>query len=269
MDNQVQELDYILPDDYVEEEVTQPDEEENEETIEEVTEGNEETEEVEETAEETTETVEDTEPVKELLEELEIKFLHDTKKLKDFNKDEIKTLVQKGMNHDRLNEKLTDVNTKLGSFQEIAELYGYDVETLSNALLNQYFDTKAEQEGTTPDLVKREHNLNKREKGRQAEAKQKDAFEKFVDTYPNVKNEDITPLTWERVKNGLDLTTAYEMQLKDNQLEELKSTISKLQNEVKTVKQNADIKKKAVVKSTTKNGSDEVGKDDFLEGLLG
>jgi hypothetical protein len=262
MDNQVheEEKEYILPDDYVEEEDKQPDGEviEESEVIEEVIEGDKET-----------ETVEDTEPVKELLEDLEIKFLHDTKKLKDFDKDEIKTLVQKGMNHDRLNEKLVDTNTKLGSFQEIAELYGYDTETLANALLNQYFDTKAEQEGVSPDVIKREHNLNKREKGRQAEAKSKDAFEKFVDNYPNVKNEDITPLTWERVKNGTDLTTAYEMQLKDNQLEELKSTISKLQNEVKTVKQNADIKKKAVVKSTTKNGSDEVGKDDFLEGLLG
>lgn len=216
------------------------------------------------------------EPI-ELLEDLEVKYLHDVKKLKDIPKDELKTLVQKGMNHDRLVEKLEGykvLDEKMSDFDEIASFYGMDTEALKESLLQQWYENKAEQEGLTAEIVKREHQLGKKEKATQLGDKetqrQTKMMKTFVEKHPNVKDSDIKHETWAKVNNGMDITQAYELQIRDDEASTLKAKIAELEGKLKTNTQNAEVKKKAVVKSTTTNGSDDPDKnDDFLQGLFG
>lgn len=230
-----------------------------------------ETEEVQEEAEQ----VEDEKPEDEQQElklddigDIEVKFLHEIKKLKDFDKDELKTFVQKGMNHDRISEKLKANESILENFTEIADFYGYDLSTLTEALYEQYYHYKADKDGKTPNEVKLEHQLQKTNKVSSNADKQTKAFDRLLDSYPDVKADSIKQETWEKFNDGVDLRTAYELQLKDDKLSEVTSQLSQLQNELKTLKQNSETKKKSVVKSTTSNGTGDTG-DDFLDGFYG
>lgn len=275
MDNQVQDndSDYDLlaidtdsMDDTAEVEAVEIDEEQAETAEEE----SEEVEAVEEAAE-------DTAPRAESLEDLEVKYLHDVKKLKDIPKDELKTLVQKGMNHDRLVDKIEGykaLESKLSDFEELAGFYGMDVDKLKDSLFEQWYEQKADQEGLTAEIVKREHQLGKKERstlqGDKEAQKQAKMMQAFVEKYPNIDESSIKPETWERVKDGADMTQAYEQQLKDEEVSTLRTKIQELENKLKTNTQNTEVKKKAVVKSTTANGSDDPDKnDDFLQGLFG
>lgn len=230
----------------------------------------------EQTSEESSESDESQEQ-QESLDDLEVKYLHEVKKLKDIPKDEVKTLVQKGMNHDRLVEKIEGyktLETNMAGFEEIATLYNMDVETLKNSLLNQFFEQKASEEGLTAELVEREYRIEKKEKSERTAEQEKELQTKkinaFVEKYPNVNNEDIKPETWERFSQGEDLITAYEKQVKDDEINALKLKLAEVEGKQKTNNQNAETKKKAVVKSTLSNGSDDPDKnDDFLQGLFG
>ena len=225
------------------------------------------------------ESEEDQETVDEVesLEDLEVKYLHDVKKLKDIPKDELKTLVQKGMNHDRLVEKVEGykaIESSMAEFEEIASLYNIDVASLKESLLSEFFERKANDEGLTPEIVKREYNIEKKEKSTQSAeqqtAKQNERINAFVEAYPNIGNDQIKPETWEKFERGVDLIVAYEQQVKDDKISLLESKLLEMEGKQKTNNQNAETKKKAVVKSTLSNGSDDPDKnDDFLQGLFG
>ena len=233
----------------------------------------EELEEVEETTEteEVTEEVQQTEetPVVESVDfgDLDVKFLHDTKKLKDFTPEEVKTYIQKGMNHDRISEKLKTNEGILENFNEIASFYGYDLNTLTEALYEQFYHFKADKEGKTPNEVRLEHQLERTNKGKVSVDKQTQAFERLLDSY-DVKADSIKPETWARFNEGVDLKTAYELQLKDDKLNELESRLSQMQNELKVKTQNENAKKKSVVKPTTTNGIGEID-DDLVAKIIG
>lgn len=263
MDNQVQELDYILPDDYEEEaeETTEADTEELE--VGEEAEATEEESEVEDTLDET-ETV-----VAESLDDLEVKYLHEVKKLKDIPKEELKTIVQKGMNHDRIAEKFTLANEKLEKLNLLGSLYGMSDAEVVDALFNRYYEDTADKEGLRPEQVKARVEADQK-------ATVQKMYDRFVSKFPDVKTEDVPKDVWEEVKLGEDLTRAYENHLKqstisakDSEITKLNSRLAELEGKLKTFTQNETVKKKAVVKPTSNNGSDEVGDDDFLMGLLG
>lgn len=211
------------------------------------------------------------------LDDLEIKFLHESKKLKDIPRDELKTLVQKGMNHDRLTEKIEgfkQLEGKMSEFDELASFYGMTTDELKESLFNSYFENKADETGVTPELLKREYTIGKKETGEREAEKTKDEQQKdmndFISKYPNVKGDDIEPETWELINNGMSLTQAYEKQIGNKEVADLRARIAELESKTKTINQNADVKKKAVVKSTLTHGSDDPDKnDDFLSGLFG
>ena len=254
MDNQVQEeLEYILPDDY---------EEETEETTEEEV--------VESEVAEDGEATEEVKEVAESLDDLEVKYLHEVKKLKDIPKDELKTLVQKGMNHDRIAEKHADLNSKYEPIKNLANLYGMNEQDFTKALFNQYYNMVAERDGLTPEQVAR--NVEQ-ESSKTTER----MFNKFANKYPDVKAQDIPQEVYDMVNDGeADLLGAYEKYLsketmlsKDSELKKLNDKILALENKLKTKEQNEAVKKKAVIKSTSVNGVDDLEDDDFLQGLLG
>ena len=268
-DNQVEEveeLDYILPDDYVEEEETQSDEDVEETEVETLEEEVEETEEVEtdeEVEDDNDNTIEESP-----LSDLEVKFLKENKKLGEFDREELKTFIQKGMNQDRLQEKFESVNEINTQYKELAEMFNMNEKELLDNLKNQYFTSKAEEEGRAVKDVINEYNSNHKDR-------ETLMYERFVKKYNDVDIDKIPQEVLDRVKNGEDLVDAYERNIKDmsisekdTEISQLKDKITELEKAIKVSKQNKKIKSKSVVKKTS--GSDKSdNKDDFLQGLLG
>lgn len=274
-DNQIfeEELEYILPDDYEEEPEEDTTEAEETEDIAEEDEATKEVEEVEEpdeaVNEEVEEETEEVEEVKATLDDLEVKFLHDTKKLKDFEPNELKTIVQKGLNHDRLLEKVSIANERIEKIKELSELYNMNESELVDALFDQYFTSTAEREGKDKETIKLRYEAGKKE------ATQK-MYERFNNKFPGVKAEEIPQNVWQDVEEGADLIQAFESHIKESALNEknselnqLKSKIEELEKKLSVKTTNEKVKKKAVVKPTSTNGNDTVEGDDFLSGFFG
>jgi len=173
------------------------------------------------------------------------------------------------MNHDRVNEKLTQANSELDGLSEVAKMLGYDTKGLKDALLQQAFTRKSEADNVSVETVQKEYELDQREKVSRESKKQQKEMEKFVEVYPGIKGDDIKPETWAKVADGLDLLTAYEMEQQSTELEEMKTKLAEFEKKAKVTKQNETAKKKSPVKATTSNGSDEASNDDFLQGLMG
>lgn len=257
--NQGELLEDLSFEDDVEVDLFEDDAEETEETLEETTSD------VTEVETESTEATED----KIDLGEVEVKYLHESKKLKDIPAEDLKVYVQKGMNHDRVLEKYTVANEKLEAFSFVAQLHEMSVDQMAEVLLKNYAESKAESEGKSVESVMADIN------GKQQAIKQKQ-FERFVNKYPDVKSDQIPQEVWDATKLGDDLVTAYgdylsqnTFKAKDGELNQLKTKIAELEGKLKTKEQNETVRKKAVVTSTSKNGIDNIKDDEFLQGLLG
>lgn len=220
----------------------------------------------EETAEEPTE---DTKPVEEPAKEspkVKLKYNHEEK---EYSLDDVIPLAQKGLNYDKLQEKLTELQNspalgKISKVQELSSLLGYQSEDeMIDALFEHAYNQKAETEGLTPEQIKKEYELQQKEKQINEklsveEKKQKETqmYAKFLQNYPDVKPEMIKKETWDKVNEGMDLSAAYAMQ-----------AYQELQSEIKILKQNEENQKKAPIGGVSKHGSDMTKNDAFLDGF--
>ena len=245
--------DFLLPDDYTEEPV-----EENTEV---------------ETAEEPTETVETTENAPEATETpTETPFL-----VAKYNKAEIpldadsaRNLAQLGMFYQEKiqpeYDRLKGIGEQYGKIEKLAQMYGMTPDELHESLYNQYITSAAEAEGITPEqkrkeqeLAQKEAQLNEQLSSKQKEQASQEMYSRFMDAYPDVKADSIKPETWQKVDHGIDLVTAYTMQVNQE-----------LQQQMKQAQQITKNKQTSPAVSTTSNGSAEPTKsDDFLDGLFG
>ena len=242
MDNQIQEneeLDYILPDDY---------EEETAETLE-------------------VEQEEQATPFK--WDDLEIKYLHETKKLGELDPEEAKALLQKGYNHDRLLEKNKAYEEKanqLSEYEKAAKAYGYsNANDFITALNNQMLESRAENNGTDVEferrayeLLQKEERINAFEAEQTRKAQQEADINSFIIENPTV---DVANLPQSVLEDALKvgINQAYI----NHENKTLKARIAQLEQSTKNLKQ-------APVTATTGNGGDGAQyEDDFLSGLLG
>lgn len=197
---------------------------------------------------------------------LRIKYNHEEMEL---GEDEAVPLIQKGMNYDKLQERLNTIQNdpafgKFDKVKQLAELYNMDDDALIDALYNQYYESIADQQGLTPEQVRRDHELKQREavlnqKEQSLTQKQQTEamYERFLGQFPNAKIEDIKPETWVKVRSGMDLTAAYVEQRNQE-----------LENRLKVLEQNQKNKNTAPVSGVTAHGSqDPAGADDFLAGF--
>jgi hypothetical protein len=215
----------------------------------------------EESAEDTTPEA-DTKPYK-----IKIKYNHEEMEIPE---DEAIPLIQKGMNYDKLQERYNAIQNdpRLSRYQkieQISKLLGYQSdEQLIDALYQNYYQLTAQQRGLTPEQIRKEHELNQererlqREKQEAQRQRETNAmYERFIQAFPNVLPEDIKPETWEKVKNGMDLTTAYVEQRNQE-----------LETQLKLLKQKEKNKNQAPVGGVTQHGSTDTQKiDPFLEGF--
>lgn len=263
----MEELDYLLPDDYVEDttdEVTEVDETEETET-EDTAEVEEESEQPDTEATEPEQTEESDKTVDSF--ELPFKFNHEEGKLTD--KAEAQKLVQLGLLYQSKEAEFNELRGSKGQLDkmsQIAELHGMDIDTLYDALYNQYIENQADATGYTPEQIRKEMELSAKEKAitskeqaEQAEQAKTAMYAKFRETYPGVDAKQIKPETWTAVDAGTDLTTAYTMQLN-----------KELQEQIKIKTQNVKNKSTSPVVGTTKTGTaDSTKSDDFLDGFWG
>ena len=215
----------------------------------------------EESAEDTTPEA-DTKPYK-----IKIKYNHEEMEIPE---DEAVPLIQKGMNYDKLQERYNALQndprlSKYQKIEQVSKLLGYQSdEQLIDALYQNYYQLTAQQRGLTPQQIQKEHELNQERERLQREQeaiqKQQQAnamYERFIQAFPDVLPEDIKPETWEKVKNGMDLTAAYVQQVNEE-----------LQKQIQLLKQKEKNKNQAPVGGVTQHGSTDTQKSDpFLEGF--
>jgi hypothetical protein len=203
------------------------------------------------------------------LEDREIKYNKENKRLKDFSPDDVVTYVQKGMNYDKVDSRAKELQAqveRLQRFESIAQTYGYDVEGLQSALMDNHFQALAEQNGSTAELERRAYEIDMKAKAiadkeasdnqRVEETKQ---LERFLSENPDVNPQDIPQEVLEAVAKGESINTAY----KDYKYNQLKSEVDRLKQLTSNIQS-------APVRGTSGNGGDKDAQmDDFERGLFG
>jgi hypothetical protein len=196
------------------------------------------------------------------------KFNHQPVEIKSI--DDVVANYQKGMNYDKLQEKLNAIQNdpRLGKFDKVVEagkLLGYQTEDeLIEMLFNTYYESQAQTQGLTPEQIKKDYELTQRENAQTAKEKhaqqtqQRDeTYNRFFQAYPNVQVKDIKPETWAKVRAGVDLVAAFAEQRNQE-----------LEAKLRIQEQNKKNESRAPVGGTTNHGAGEPGvKDPFIEGF--
>lgn len=227
---------------------------------------------VEEVATETedsTESVEDTTEAEKVTESPKVKLKYNHEE-KEYSLDDVVPLAQKGLNYDKLQERLNEIQNnpalaKHSEVEEISQLLGYQtIDELIEDMKETHYKRTAETQGLTPAQIRKEYELSQKEKAIQAketttaqQAKTNKMYADFATNFPDTKAEMIKPETWTKVNAGMDLSTAYTMQQNQD-----------LQAELKIFKQNAENAKKAPIGSVSTHGSEaSKSKDPFEMGF--
>ena len=245
----------------------------------------EETETVEETAEETVsetaetpETTENTEQEAETKPEMfELKFLGETKQ---YTRDEMTTLAQKGMNHDRILQQRDDLQQfrsanepLVNDLGRIAQQFGMTpadlLASMETNLLRQQGKTQAEAEAIIR-ANKSERQLQTYQSQEQAameqqkaaqERQQKD-FREFVQRYPGLDPKTIPATVWNDVRKGEPLVSAYGKY----EMQQLKEENQRLQQQLSAKAQNDKNKENSL--GSMQSGSGVPKTDPFLDELF-
>jgi len=236
-------------------------------------------EEVTELEQETTESVEDTKPTEEVSEpvteqpKIKVKYNHEEREL---GLDEAVPLVQKGMNYDKLQEKLQALESdpRLSFVEELAQQFNMSVPDYLEAVKAQKEQERISQlveQGISEELAQEMLENRKFREQFEAEKKAKAAEEKANAEYGeffqyfkqangrefNTESDQIPESVWQANQNGVPLKYAFMEH--QNQV---------LQQQLQTLKQNESNKQKAPVGSVTAHGSTETASEDlFLQGF--
>ena len=178
-------------------------------------------------------------------------------------------LVQLGMLYERKVlpefEKLKAISEPFNKLSEVANLYGMDVNALTESLMNQYYEQQADVQGVTPEMIRKEkeladkeRRLQEKENIEQTNSQKQAMYDRFLEVYPEVDSKSINANTWAMVDKGIDLVTAYTKQINEELTQQLKLKEQNLKN-----------KSTSPVGSVTKNGATEpTQKEDFADELL-
>lgn len=246
----------------------------------------EETETVEETAEETvsetTETAPETveqpsEQPADQPEMFELKFLGETKQ---YTRDEMTTLAQKGMNHDRILQQRDDLQQYrsaneplVNDLGRIAEQFGMTpadlLASMETNLLRQQGKTQAEAEAIIrADKANRQLQTYQSqeqaamEQQRAAQERQQRDFREFVQRYPGLDPKTIPASVWNDVRKGEPLVSAYGKY----EMQQLKEENQRLQQQLGAKAQNDKNKENSL--GSMQSGSGVPKTDPFLDELF-
>lgn len=193
---------------------------------------------------------------------LELKGVQGVKKLAEYTPEEVKALLQKGGDYDRIREGYEQFK----QVKEIAKLYDMNPNDLIGNLKENHFKNRAELNGTTEeferkqyDLALKELEITQKETEVQEQSKREKMFEQFVKENPNADPYNLPPEVVKAVQDGEDLNGAYARY----QNKQLAQQIAQMQKQIENMQ-------RAPVTSTTANGTDTLqSEDDFLQGFWG
>lgn len=238
-----------------------------------------ETAETEETQTTDTEETSETEEIQEQTtpETFDLKFLGETKQ---YTRDEVTALAQKGMNYDRIlqqRDQLQQYRTQhegiLGDLTRISQLFGKDpaelLSGLEKNLLRQQGKTEAEAEAELR-ASRAERQIQAVQQREQAQQQKQDAvrqrqeqdIQEFVRRYPNLDYKTIPQSVWNQVRQGSLLVDAYSRY----EMDMLRAENQRLKQQDEARQQNE--KNKANSLGSMKSGPAKEQTDPFLEELF-
>ena len=213
-----------------------------------------------EEAAEPTETATETKETEEANHSFTLKYMGEEK---EYSREDTIALAQKGMDYDRVKDKLTEANQLAESNSEAAEFVKFMAENMgvepAEFMLNAKAGAVSKKEGISLDEAKgrlrleaREKSLAAREKALEektkaekqesdAQAQRRQQLTDFMKAYPAVKAADIPAEVFQKAhKEGIPLVAAYAMH---------EAAVAKA--ELETAKQNAENAKASVGSAST------------------
>lgn len=196
--------------------------------------------------------------------EIKNKTLNESKKLRDFNPEELKEYIQKGTDYNRVKEQrdqLREKNNELSTFERLATEYGYTAKEFADMLHENRLQSRAETNETSLEFERRAYELEQKakqiesyESEKKTKSEQTQQIDAFIREYPNVDPNALPKEVYEAALNGESLKQAYTA----FQNKQLQAELDKYKKLVENVKSSP-------VTSTTNNGStgthstDEIG----------
>jgi hypothetical protein len=190
--------------------------------------------------------------------------------------DEAIPLVQKGLNYDKVQERLQAIESdpRLTFVESMANQFGMTVEEYMSAVQQQQEQERINelvQQGISEELAQemlenrkfRQQFENER-KAKQEEEKKNVEYQDFFQYFRQSQQRDFNPdkdeipqAVWEAANNGVPLKYAY-----------MSHEVNQLKTQLQTLKQNELNAQKAPISGTTAHGSNEVASEDpFLMGF--
>ena len=169
----------------------------------------------------------------------DLKFLGETKTV---SRDEVVTLAQKGLNHDKALRERDEARGEIARLKEyetfLKELAGPDGMSIEDLMDSTRAEVLAKKEGIDTASALRQIKLDRREKAIEAKKSQEEAekrqaeeadrerskqFLQFHNAYPDVDPKEIPKEVWDMFKDGVSLLTAYSTYENKKLREEVKS----------------------------------------------
>jgi hypothetical protein len=207
----------------------------------------------------------------------ELKFLGETKQ---YTRDEMTTLAQKGMNHDRILQQRDDLqqfrNTHeplVNDLGRIAQQFGMQpselLASMETNLLRQQGKTQAEAEAIIR-ANKSERQLQTyqtqeqrmQEQQRVAQERQQRDIQEFVQRYPGLDYKTIPASVWQDVRKGETLVNAYGKY----EMQQMREENQRLQQQLAAKAQNDKNKENSL--GSMQSGSATPKTDPFLDELF-
>lgn len=225
------------------------------------------------TVEEDTEVTEEPkeEPVEEAKTEDQLFTLKHLGETKDYSKDEIIPLAQKGLDYDRIRTERDTLKSEQATLKEheeflkeLAELAGQSVEELmiaTKARLIVQDEKKKGRDISLENAMYRVQSDMKAKKAAPAKTAIQESFARFAELYPDVKAEDIPKEVWTEFGDGKkDLSIVYTQFLSNSELKKTQEKLRQLEEKVKTAEQNQKNRQRSTG-SRRSNGTPQIDHD--------
>ena len=214
------------------------------------------------------------EPAEDADQYLELKHFDEVRKV---SKDEAKVLAQKGMDYDRIRNKLDDADNEIQRLQKyenfLKEIQG-DFKSLDDLMTDTRARVKADKDGISyDDALAKVKEANQQAAQQQApkqdpnaviQEMRKASYREFAQAYPNVLPKDIPQEVWQDMERTNNLLASYERYNEKKDFENTKKELANMKAEIEAIKQNKQNEEKAVGSLKTAGSAKTV--DKYLEG---
>lgn len=210
---------------------------------------------------------------------LELKHLDEVRKV---SKDEAKVLAQKGMDYDRIRNKLDEAanaNAKLKVYEDFLNEIKGDFNSVEDLMTDTRAKILADKEKISyDDAVSKVKAANQQAEQKAQEQKptplsgedyiqqmKQRSYTAFAQMHPEILPKDIPMEVWEDVNtNTYNLVTSYEKYMTKSELATTKTELANMKAEIEALKQNKQNEEKAVGSLKTSGSAKTV--DKYLEG---